>query len=128
MDATAQTLAVWRSSRFDYATGNDCLMSLADHVLRVTGRDYGRIWRDTYMTEAEAFAQVKAWGGAQAMIDLSGLERTTEPRRGDIVLVRVKDAEIGGIFTGDSVAMRLPRGVGEVNSKLVKIIAAWRVE
>jgi len=128
IDHTEETLKHWRSVPFSYENGEDCLMSLADHVKRVTGKDYGCVWRGTYCDEAEALMHVAAWGGPETMIDHSGLARTDEPRRGDIVVIDIQGKSIGGLYTGDSVALRAPRGVGEINAKFVQIKAAWRVE
>lgn len=126
-DQTDQTLKIWRTVPFSYETGQDCLMSLADHVLRVTGVDHGAMWRGSYHSEQEAFAHVMKWGGPLNMVDASCLPRTDAPGRGDIVIANVGGKPIGGLHTGHSIAFRLPHGVGDINSKLVKIIAAWRV-
>lgn len=127
-DHTSQTLKHWRSVPFSYENGEDCLMSLADHVFRVTGVDYGKPWRGKYRTEREALAQIDKWNGAENIIDTSNLKRTDQPQRGDIILAEISEKQIGGIFTGDTVAFRLQRGVAEINHKLIKIIAAWRVK
>lgn len=128
IDHVSATLKHWRQVPFSYATEQDCLMSLADYVKRVTGHDFGAVWRGRYGTEAEAFEFVREYGGAVSMIDSSGLTRVDTPQRGDIVTIDMRGDTIGGLFTGGSVALRLPRGVAEINSKLVQISAAWRVE
>ena len=127
MDKTDETLKHWRQVPFSYENEEDCLMSLADHVQRVTGFDFGKEWRGKYRNEQQAFELIDKYGGSFKMINASGLEQTDKPERGDIVLVDVKGRDIGGLFTGDSVAMRLPHGVGEINAKFIKINHAWRV-
>lgn len=127
-DQTDITLKHWRTVPFSYEHGEDCLMSIANHIQQSTGIDAGEPWRGKYRTETDALMHVAAWGGPVNMIDQCGLARTDEPRRGDVVVIDVHGMQIGAVHTGDSVAFRLARGVGELNAKLVRIIAAWRVE
>lgn len=128
IDRTAETLSLWRSVPFSYALGQDCLMSLADHVQRVTGQDYGAVWRGRYLTESEAWEHVKQWGGPVAMVDASRLPATDKPTRDDILIARVEGKLLGGLHTGDSIAFRLPRGVAEIRAKLIQIEKAWKVQ
>lgn len=121
------TLAHWRSTPFEWGT-EDCLLSIADYVKRCTGKDFGSRWRGTYSTAEGAHAHVTEAGGVIELIETSGLDAVTQPARGDIVVVHVGDAHVGGICTGQGVAMRLTRGVAEVDIRLVKILRSWGVK
>lgn len=125
-DQTDITLKHWRSVPFSWSTGEDCLMSIADHVLRCTGRDFGASWRDTYCTELGAYSHIADAGGEMAMIDASGLPAIDMPERGDIMLLG-REKPIAALCTGNGAAMRLIRGVIEIDLRFVAIIKAWKV-
>ena len=69
---------------------------------------------------------VKKFGGEINLIERSGLERVAIPQRGDIMLVDLRKP-IGAICTGQGAAMRMLRGVTEIDLKHVEIIAVWKV-
>ncbi|QWY83144.1 hypothetical protein [Rhizobium phage RHph_X2_24] len=124
-DIVDETLEHWRRVPFQWGE-SDCLLSIADYVLRCTGQDYGAPFRDTYCTELGALSHIKDAGGSAALIDASGLTVTDAPERGDILLCG-QDYPIAALCTGRGVAMRLQRGVIEVDKRFVNIIKAWKV-
>lgn len=119
------TLELWRSTPFEWGN-SDCLLSIADYVKLCTGKDFGAPFRDTYCTELGALAHVSDAGGEMALIDASGLPVSVFPVRGDILLV---DAEkpVAALCTGQGMAMRLKRGVVEIDIRFVKVLKAWSV-
>lgn len=120
------TLKSWRSSAFVYGD-SDCMLSIGDYlasrgVLDVTGR-----FRGTYADEAGALAHVAACGGICGLVDLTGLDHTEEPKRGDVMCWNIGHVEVGALCTGDRIAARLERGVVEIDMRLAKIVQSWKV-
>ena len=126
-DAVDQTLHVWRTTEFVWGQ-SDCILSGADHVMRVTGIDPAHHWRGQYDTEEAACAALSAVGGIIAAIDSVGaLTRSEVPQRGDIVAVRIGEQHVTGLHTGEGVAFRLERGVKEIDAGILNIEASWRI-
>lgn len=123
-DHVDRTLSMWRATAFKWGE-RDCLLSVADYVVARTGRDPAKGYRGTYSDEAGAMAHIDARGGVVALVDASGLDRTDEPARGDIVVVDVGGESVAGLYTGEGVAMRVERGVVEINKRFVRILGAW---
>ncbi len=125
-DHIDRLLQLWRSTPFVYGE-SDCMLSVGDYlasrgVLDVTGQ-----FRSTYNDEAAALAHVAAFGGVCGLIDLTGLQRTASPARGDVVCLWTGEIEVGAVCTGIGIAARLERGVVEVDMRLVKIVQSWKV-
>ncbi len=127
MDDVDLTLRRWRSVPFKWGS-EDCLLSIADYVLLCTGNDFGTQWRGTYTTEDGAHAHVNKAGGVIQLIETSALRHTLRPVRGDIVVAQVDTSQVGGICTGPGVAMRLMRGVAEIDIRFLKILQSWNVK
>ncbi|WP_311271031.1 DUF6950 family protein [Sphingobium sp. WCS2017Hpa-17] len=123
------TLREWRRSAFVYGQ-SDCMLSIGRYLARtghedVTGQFVGR-----YDTAEGAQGQMAAHGGVAGLMALAGaVAKDGEPARGDVVEV-LYDGEgetlaIGGICTGDSVAVRLERGMVEIRLKFVRHRGVW---
>lgn len=126
MDAVEQTLKIWRSLPFEWGN-QDCMLSVGDYIARRGGLDVSSGFRGTYWTELAAKSHMDAYGGAAGLIDLTGIQRIEgSPQRGDVVVVALEGDAIGGICTGDMVALRLLRGVGEVSLRFVQLQGVWR--
>ena len=124
-DHVDDTLRLWRSSSFQWGAA-DCMLSVGDHIARRGGVDVASRYRGTYGDEAGAMAHMSAAGGAVALVDATGLpERLGPPLRGDIVVIGIDGDGIGGLCTGDSVAIRIERGVAEISIRLCRILKAW---
>lgn len=126
IDVVDLTVSKWRITPFKWGE-EDCLLSIANYVLECTGTDYGASFRDTYATEFGALAHIRDAGGEVALIDASGLPQTDAPARGDILLIDVSGTTVAALCTGRGVAMRLKRGVLEIDMRFVKILKAWKV-
>lgn len=124
-DYVDQTLKHWRRVPFNWKSEN-CYISVADYVRQITGTDFAARFRDTCLSEAHAHDHIAAAGGEVALMDETGFEKTLLPVRGDIMLLAMH-TPIPAICTGPGAAMRLVRGVVEVDLKLIKIIQAWKV-
>lgn len=122
MDLVDRTLAEWRRGGHVWGQ-SDCLLSIGDYIAAAGYTDVSSGFRGTYGTEAGAQAHIDANGGCEGLIDLTGLPRTDDPQRGDVVLVQ----GIGALCTGGGYAMRLERGVVEVNRRFVTPTAAWKI-
>jgi hypothetical protein len=125
-DAVDETISMWRSTTFEYGN-RDCMLSLADYALAQTGLDGGTDLRGTYTDEPGAYRVLEALGGPQAIIDRLGLEETSEPERGDILLFDCGGYPIGALCTGKGVAARRERGIVEVDLRFVRIVKAWKI-
>lgn len=127
MDHVENTVRKWRSTPFKWGK-SDCMLSIADHVLDVTGYDPSNGWRGTYDTETGARARVSEAGGEARMLDWSRYSRVSGvPARGDIVLARFPNGRYAGLCTGDSVAFRMPVGMAEIQARLLRIVQVWRL-
>lgn len=135
MDAVDRTLKLWRSNPFTWGGCiphvpgvGDCMLSIGEHVAALGGMDLTGEYRGTYTDEAGAMARVAASGGAVAIFERFGLpECAGKPGRGAVALIDTGDGDgIGGLCTGDAVAMRLERGVIEVTLRFVRVIKAWQ--
>lgn len=126
MDAVDRTLKLWRTVPFDWGD-HDCMLSVGDYIAKRGGLDVANRFRGTYWTERGAKALLDANGGASGLIDLTGIPRVEgSPERGDVVVVAFGGEAIGGICTGGMVALRLQRGVGEVQTRFVQLEGVWR--
>jgi len=129
MDAVDETLREWRSGQFVYGQ-SDCMLSIGRYLARtghvdVTGKFVGR-----YDTPEGAMAQMEAHGGVAGLMALAGAELKDDiPARGDVVEVLYQDESgmcgIGGICTGDAVALRLERGMVEVSLRFIRYRGVW---
>lgn len=130
MDLVDETLREWRSGAFAYGQ-TDCMLSIGRYLARtghedVTGQFLGRY--DTHEGAIEIMAE---HGGVPGLMALAGArERCGRPVRGDVIEVVYEDDDqvmgIGGICTGDSVAVRLERGMVELNLRLIRYRGVWR--
>lgn len=122
-DIVDETIAMWRRGKHVWGQ-TDCLLSVGDYLFARGYADVASEYRGTYDTEAGALQHIETAGGCDALIDRTGVPRTTEPaRRGDVVLVH----NIGGICCGDVFALRLERGLFEIATRLVQPTVVWRV-
>ena len=123
IDHVERTLRIWRRGRHEWGR-SDCLLSIGDYLYEVGYTDIaGRFW-GTYDTERGAQAILDAHGGPEGLIDMTGVPRAPDgPQRGDVGLVQ----GIGSICTGKGWALRLERGVIEVEARFVTPTVVWRV-
>lgn len=128
MDAVDQLLQTWRRTGFEWGQ-SDCLLSVGDYIASRGGLDVAGGFRGTYTTESEAMTLMRDAGGAEGLIDRTGLERGVSPERGDVVVIDASgDGDgIAAICTGPGIAARLERGVVEVNKRLVTVLHVWKV-
>ena len=128
-DPVDETLREWRTGVFAYGQ-TDCMLSIGRYMARtghedVTGQFLGR-----YDDHDAAIALMTEHGGVPGLMTLMGaVEKDDTPERGDVVEVVYQDesgpCSIGGICTGDSVALRLERGMVEVRLRLITYRGVW---
>lgn len=129
MDIIDETLQEWRSGAFTYGQ-TDCMLSIGRYLARtghadVTGQFVGR-----YDTPEGALAQMLDHGGVPGLMALAGaVVKDGAPERGDVIEVLYQDEEtlcsIGGLCTGDAVALRLERGMVELSLRFVRYRGVW---
>lgn len=128
-DAVDETLKIWRSTPFVWGD-SDCMLSIGDYIARIGGEDGTGLFRGKYETQEQALAHMHHFGGVGGLVALAGAVPVDgPPERGDIVALPTGDCDdpqIGGICTGDMVAVRLERGVVEVLVRLIKIEGVFR--
>lgn len=126
-DAVDRTLRHWRLTPFKWGT-SDCVTSLADHALSITGIDPIPEWRGTYDTDVEAEEAIAGAGGLVALLDgCAAVSRCEVPQRGDVVAIWTGCEELLGLCTGQSAAFRLERGVKEIDLRFLTVVGSWKV-
>lgn len=128
-DIVDDTLREWRRSAFVYGQ-SDCMLSIGRYLARTGHEDVTGQFIGKYDTPEGAQAQMEAHGGVAGLMALAGADASTDlPQRGDVVEVLYDgDGEtlaIGGICTGDSVAVRLERGMVEIRLKFIRYRGVW---
>ncbi len=124
-----------RAARRPFAYGeHDCLLFLADWVREKRGVDPAEGLRGRYSGRLGALRLKLVHGGAAGLVAscvrLAGLERTSEPRAGDIGLLfaLVPGASmpqiVGAICAGERWVALAPSGLV---ASAAKPAAAWRV-
>lgn len=125
-----ETRRLWRSSRFAWAEA-DCVLSVADHVRRVTGIDPAAPWRGRYAEAEGAAALAAEFGGvlglARHAMALAGI-REGERGEGRPVVVELAGREIAGLdlgpALGNRVMLRLERGLIDWPAP---VLGAWEL-
>ena len=107
----------------------DCQLFPAEWVRRVTGLDPAAAWRGRYSTALGRERILKRDGGPLAVMtrgaESVGLQRTDEPKRGDVGLIRLDGRDYGAVCLGERWALVTKSGLAAV--KPDEILRAWRV-
>lgn len=127
MDIVDKTLKKWRQSQLIWGA-TDCLLSINDYLVERGYPDYGVPFRGMYQDEDGAKQMIAEAGGELEIMRRPKLKPTLTPERGDIMLVELPRYKIAALCTGNTVAMRLNRGVCECDIRFIKFIEAWKVE
>ncbi|TPW31174.1 DUF6950 family protein [Pararhizobium mangrovi] len=126
-EAIAATLADWHANPFGWADAN-CDFSVADYVVRLTGRDPAAEWRGRCSGESEAHRLKDEAGGNAALIRQGMLSAgacvVDTPALGDVVACRLRGLELPGIYLEPYAAFRSPAGV--LRSRMHELIEAYR--
>mgnify|MGYP000365569076 CR=1 FL=1 len=127
-DVVSETLKKWRQTSFGYDNQNDCLLSLADYLIDCGYPDFGKKFRGTFSDEKGALDYISKYGSVENIIDETSLIVVSEPKRGDIVLIKFTDENfLAGIFTGSSVMFRSTAGVLNMGVSACRITKVWNV-
>jgi hypothetical protein len=107
----------------------DCIMCVASWVALARGVDYASDLRGTYHDEAGCIAVLKAGGGLPVIVArrmrAAGIERTADPRPGDIAVVRTCGVHAGAIRTDDRWIVKGSKGVYGIRD--AQSAAVWRI-
>jgi hypothetical protein len=129
MDIVDQTLRMWRQNPFVWGD-QDCMLSIGDYIARRGGLDVTGRFRGTYDSVTGAARHMRECGGVRGLIRLTTILEVAEPpERGDVVALCAPDClggQIGAICTGQGIAARLERGVGEIEVRLAQLAGVWR--
>lgn len=125
MWSAADTRALWQRSAFVWGQ-TDCILSMCNHVLAVTGIDPAAPWRGTYSDEAGARAIYEPYGGPLALVRHGMAQfRTGSPVDGSPVVASVMGHEVAGVMFGRRVGfMADGRGLIEMRAQ---VIEAWLI-
>lgn len=125
-DLVDETLRQWRSEPAIYGQ-SDCMLSIGIYLARTGHRDVTGRFAGKYKTAKGARGMMARNGGVAGLMSLAGaVIKTTPPARGDVVEVMwANDEHIGGLCTGDAVALRLEKGVVELSLRFVSIGGVW---
>lgn len=106
----------------------DCLMFVAAWVRDRRGDDPAQPWRGRYSSEFGAARMMLEQGGMVPLMDAGlgaiGMQRTNEPKRGDVAVVSGAEGETGAIMLGVNSASIGRRGLFV---RRAPIVAAWSV-
>ncbi|MEH6676124.1 DUF6950 family protein [Phenylobacterium sp.] len=108
----------------------DCQLFPAEWVRRVTGLDPAAEWRGRYRTVLGRERILKREGGPLAVMtrgaESVGLQRTNDPRRGDVGLIRVAGRHYGAVCLGARWAV-VDAMRGLAVTKPDAVLRAWEV-
>lgn len=129
MDIVDETLREWRQGTFVYGQ-SDCMLSIGRYLARTGHLDVTPQFIGQYDTHEGALAQMMDHGGVPGLMALAGARVLHgPPSRGDVLEVLYQDdaevCTIGGLCTGDAVALRMERRVVEWTLRHVKFRGAW---
>lgn len=129
MDVVDETLREWRTGAFVYGQ-SDCMLSIGRYLARTGHEDGTGQFLGRYDTAEGAIAMMRAHGGIPGLMAIAGaVPKAGPPARGDVleVLYHDDDADvgIGGLCTGNAVALRLERGTVELNLRFVRYAGVW---
>jgi hypothetical protein len=106
----------------------DCLMFVASWVRERRGDDPAQPWRGRYRSEFGAARMMLEQGGMVPLMALGlgaiGMQRTNDPKRGDVAVVNGAEGETGAIILGVNSASIGHRGLFV---RRAPIVAAWSV-
>lgn len=106
----------------------DCVLWAAAWIAKLHGRAPGAQFRGTYTTQDECRRIIEDHGGLLALLRRElvsfGLSETSEPKPGDVAVVRVLQHQVGAIKTERGVAFKTPKGVAMAK---LPTLAAWTV-
>ncbi|MHA0335843.1 DUF6950 family protein [Sphingomonas aquatilis] len=128
-DIVGETLREWRSGAFVYGQ-TDCMLSIGRYLARTGHVDVTPQFIGRYDDQAGALAQMMDYGGVPGLMAMAGAAPLDGcPSRGDVIEVMYEDDEslcsIGGLCTGDAVALRLERGMVELSLRFIRFRGAW---
>ncbi|WP_305096487.1 DUF6950 family protein [Croceibacterium aestuarii] len=131
MDLVDETLREWRSGALVYGQ-SDCMLSIGRYLARAGHKDVTGLFVGRYDTREGALAMMAEHGGVPGLVAMTGaVPKCGAPARGDVLEVLYQDEDgvtgIGGICTGDAVALRLERGTIEVALRFVRYAGVWHV-
>lgn len=127
MDMVDETLREWRRHPHQYGV-NDCVLSAAAYFMALGVTDHMPWFAGTYHDSHTASLLMAELGGMEKIIEMvGGTPVDGRPQRGDIIGLHADmDYVIPSLCTGDSVAVRLERGVQELRLKFVRWSGVWR--
>lgn len=106
----------------------DCLMFVAAWVQTRRSDDPAQPWRGRYRSEFGAARMMLEQGGMVPLMALGlgaiGMQRTDDPKRGDVAVVNGAEGETGAIILGVNSASIGHRGLFV---RRAPIVAAWSV-
>lgn len=118
----AETREIWQRTVFVWGV-SDCILSVCDHVRRMTGVDPAAPWRGTYDDEAGARAILQPFGGTLGIMR-HGMAAFPEgePADGRPVVCDIAGREIAGVVFGGRIGFMAERGLIEMRAP---VLAAW---
>lgn len=127
-EAVDRARSLWRSSELVWGK-TDCIMSVADYVRDVTGRDIAAPWRGSYDTQEGAQEIVAQYGGVHCLFQYGMALARFAPcdalSVGCPVVFETGNGAIAGIWTGRRILARLERGAMELPKQIAPIKGAW---
>lgn len=113
--AITLTLERMDRSMFEWQR-SDCDAIMADYVKMLTGDDPMAKWRGVYETEAEVQELIRNAGGncnlvteGMALLGFHPID-IHDIKRGDVVVIKIGEAEVVGLYLDPRTACKSPRG------------------
>lgn len=108
---------------------SDCMLSVADYLIDVTGVDCAERFRGRYFTargcmRVSGFHRDPVGPFAKCVAEIP-LQETLEPMRGDVGVIDFAGTVVGAICTGYKWAARAD--VGVLIARPTRIVRAWAV-
>lgn len=126
-----QELHRWAAMPFIWGE-TDCMLCLADWVLRVTGGDPAVDIRGTYDSRGSCqretgFLRDPVGSVEKCLATIGGLPRVEEPKKGDVAVILARDADgrigpCGAIWLGSAWGCKGPSGTTTISPRAADVM------
>jgi len=128
----------WAATPFVWGE-TDCMLCLADWVLRVKGLDPAAHIRGTYDSRGSCqretgFLRDPVGAVEKCLATIGGLPRASKPQKGDVAIIVVREADgrmspCGAVWLGSAWGCKGPAGTTTIKQRaVIEVLEIWSVK